>query len=176
MSDGNGTRLSIRTVTSSSYPSTAGEPLRHELGIVAAAVEENHAVQVVALHHGPSSALRGVHLVVVIPGPPWPMVSACTERVFNPSCNSMTRRTTALITSASSPDAAPSGNPTRKLRTARNRWVNENEQVDRQHVYSPPATRRALNKHKQPCRSATEIIACRIVLSACCRGYPFFPR
>ena len=34
---------------------------RHELGIIAA-VEEDHAVQFVALHHGPTPALRRFHL------------------------------------------------------------------------------------------------------------------
>src|SRR5262249_49049135 len=44
-------------------------PRRHELGVVAAAVEEDHAVQFVPLHHGPAPALRRVHLVVAVPGP-----------------------------------------------------------------------------------------------------------
>src|SRR4051812_15533697 len=43
-------------------------PGRHELRVITA-VEEDHAVQFLAFHHGPASALRRVHLVVAVPGP-----------------------------------------------------------------------------------------------------------
>lgn len=41
---------------------------RHELRVVAT-VEEDHPVQFIALHHGLTSALGGVHLGVAIPRP-----------------------------------------------------------------------------------------------------------